>query len=304
MIGERRAAEMESGGHRALYLDEVRRPVAEGQHEPEAEHDADHRPHRAVETGQRLTRPRVELLVHRRRHLAVGHGVYYLVLQAIPAADLDQPEYGQWNQRRHDHEELQHLVVDRGRKSAERDVAEHHEGRDDQRDPARPAEQRVDHRRQQEQVDTGDEHLGGGEADRVHQVGAGAEAPPHELGNASHLRAVVERHHHHAEEQHGRDGADPVVVHGRQADLGTVGGHPHDLDGAEVRRDERQAGHPRGQPAAGQEEVQACRDLASGDEADAENEDEVDRNKHVVEPAEVEAQHVLCCQCRGGPSHL
>ena len=40
------------------------------------------------------------------------------------------------------------------------------------------------------------------------------------------------------------------------------------------------------------------------DEADAEHEDEVDRDQQVVDPAEVEAQHVLCSQCRGGPSHL
>jgi hypothetical protein len=65
MIGERRAAEMESRPSRAVPH-EVGRPVAEGEHEPEPEHDADHRPHRTVETGQRLTRPRVELLVHRR----------------------------------------------------------------------------------------------------------------------------------------------------------------------------------------------------------------------------------------------
>jgi hypothetical protein len=96
---------------------------------------------------------------------------------------------------------------------------------------------------------------------------------------------------------------DPVVVHGRQADLGTIGRHPHDLDRAEVRRDERQAGHPRGQSAAGQEKIQARRDLTSGDETDTEDEDEVDRDEDVVEPAEVQAQDVLCRQRRGGPAH-
>ena len=59
-----------------------------------------------------------------------------------------------------------------------------------------------------------------------------------------------------------------------------------------------------GSLAAGQEEVQAGRDLASGDEADAENEDEVDRDKQVVEPSEIEAQHALGSQCRGGPTHI
>ena len=45
-------------------------------------------------------------------------------------------------------------------------------------------------------------------------------------------------------------------------------------------------------------------DLTSGDEADAENEDEVDRDKHVIEPAEVEAQNAVCGQGRGGLVHL
>ena len=46
MIGVLRAAEIEFGGHGALDLDEVRRPVAEGEHEAEAEDDADDRPER------------------------------------------------------------------------------------------------------------------------------------------------------------------------------------------------------------------------------------------------------------------
>jgi hypothetical protein len=49
--------------------------------------------------------------------------------------------------------------------------------------------------------------------------------------------------------------------------------------------------------------VQARRDLASGDEADTEDEDEVDRDKYVVEPAEIEAEHIFCRQCRGGRGH-
>ena len=62
MIGVLRAGRDRVGGHGALDLDEVRRPVAEGQHEPEAEHDADDRQQLGVEAGERLSRPGLELL--------------------------------------------------------------------------------------------------------------------------------------------------------------------------------------------------------------------------------------------------
>ncbi|MPM77568.1 hypothetical protein SDC9_124574 [bioreactor metagenome] len=100
---------------------------------------------------------------------------------------------------------------------------------------------------QQVEVDAGDQQLGQRERQRVDQVCAGAEALAHELGDRPHLRAVVEGHHHDAQEQHRRDGADPEVVDGRQADLGPVGRHAHDLHRPQVGGDEGQAGHPRGE---------------------------------------------------------
>lgn len=207
-----------------------------------------------------------------------------LVGQPVPAADAVEADQGERQQRRDDHEELQHLVVDRGAQPAEGDVGQHDHAGDDQRDPDRPAEQGVHDAGEQREVHAGDQQLGDREADRVDQVGAGAEAAEHELGDRAHLRAVVERHHHHAEEQHGGDGTDPEVVHRREADLGTVGRHAHDLDRAEVRGDERQAGDPGGQRAPGQEEVDRVRHRAACHDADAEDEGEVDRHQQVVEP--------------------
>ena len=95
-----------------------------------------------VEAGQRLARPGVQLLLGRRAGAAVG-GLGDLVGQAVPAADPVQAEQGERQQRGHDHEELQHLVVDRRRQPAERDVGEHHDRGHDQGDPEGPAEQRV-----------------------------------------------------------------------------------------------------------------------------------------------------------------
>jgi hypothetical protein len=158
---------------------------------------------------------------------------------------LCRPIQGERQQGGDDHEELQDLVVDRRGQAAERGVGEDDARCSDRRDEERPAQQRVDDVGQQEEVDSGDEHLGDREAERVDQVRTGAEAAAHVLRDAAHLGAVVERHHHHAEEQHGGHGADPEVVHGRQAVLRAVGRHAHDLDRTQVGRDEREAGHPR-----------------------------------------------------------
>ena len=208
--------------------------------------------------------------------------------EPVPAADPVQPDEGQRRQRGDDHEELQHLVVDGGAEPAEGDVGQHDRRGDDQREPQRPAEQRVDDRAEQVEVDAGDEQLGHGERDRVDQVRAGAEPAAHELRHRADLRAVVEGHHHDAEEEHRRDRADPEVVHGRDADLRAVRRHAHDLDGAEVGRDEGQPGHPGRQRPAGQEEVDRVRDLAAGQQPDAEDDREVEEDDQVVDRSGVD----------------
>ncbi len=233
------------------------------------------------DAGQVGARPRVEL------GGAVA-GSRDLVLEPAVATDAVQADDGERDQRRHDHEELQHLVVDRRREAAEADVGEHDGRGHEQRDVEVPAQQQVDDLGQQEQVDARDQQLRQGEAERVDEVGAGAEPLAHELGDRADLGAVVERHHHDAEEQHRRDGADPEVVHRRDAELRAVGGHAHDLDGAEVGGDERQSGDPRRQRTAGEEEVEAARHRAPGHDADADDEAEVERDQQVVDPVRVE----------------
>jgi len=82
-------------------------------------------------------------------------------------------------------------------------------------------------------------------------------------------------------------------VHGHQAVLGAVRGHAENLDRTEIGRDERQAGHPRGQGPAGQEEVGAVGDRPPRGEPDAEHRQEVEREDCVVEGIEVEPQTSL-----------
>ena len=219
--------------------------------------------------------------------LSAAASVILLVRPSQPPTRLE-PEQGQRHQRGDDHEELQHLVVDRGAQAAERDVGQHHRRGDDQRDRQRPAEQRPDDRPEQEEVDAGDQQLRDRERRGVDQVRARAEPPEHELRHRAHLGAVVERHHHDAEEQHRRDRADPEVVHGRQPELRAVGRHAHDLDRAEVGRDERQPGDPRRQRAPREEEVDRVRDLAPGEGADRQHDAEVEGHDQVVDEGGVD----------------
>ena len=96
-----------------------------------------------------------------------------------------------------------------------------------------------------------------------------AKALAHELRHRAHLGAVVERHHHNAQKDHGGDGTDPEVVHGLEAILHAIGGHTDDFYRAQVGRDEGQSGHPGGQSPAGEEEVDGARHSGLGGPADA-----------------------------------
>ena len=95
------------------------------------------------------------------------------------------------------------------------------------------------------------------ERDRVEAARLLVEPQLEVLGHRARPRAVVERHHEDADEDHRRDRADPVEVAGRDAVLGARGGHADHFLRAEVGREEREAGDPRGNRAAREEEVLA-----------------------------------------------
>jgi hypothetical protein len=102
---------------------------------------------------------------------------------------------------------------------------------------------------------------------------------------------VIEGHHHEPQEDHRRHGADPVEVDGGDAVLRAVGRHPEDLERPEVGGDEGQAGYPRRKRSTGQEEVKVRLDRQSCDGADAEHDEEVDRQDRVVQRAGIEPEH-------------
>ena len=172
--------------------------------------------------------------------------MHHCGLQAGPAADVRQADDHDRDEPGQDHEELQDLVVDRAGEATERDIGQHKASCDDNRKPQRPAQQRLQDDPQGIEVDPGDEHSGDSECERIEEVGRCVEATAQVLGDAAHPRAVVEGHHHQAEEDHGRDSTDPVEVDGRPAVLGTVGRHAEDLDGPKVGGDKGEAGDPGG----------------------------------------------------------
>jgi hypothetical protein len=149
-----------------------------------------------------------------------------LALETRDAAHSVQRHERERQQRGDDHEELQDLVVDRRGQPTQRDVDEHQRRRDEDREGHRPAEHQVDDQGQREQVDAGDEDGGEGEGAGVERVRGLVEAQPQVLGHRTDLGPEVERHHHDAEEDHRRHGAEPVVVDRRHAVLGAVGGLP------------------------------------------------------------------------------
>ena len=276
------------GRQGALHLGEVRRPVAEADDEAEAEHHPD---------PVRLQR--VGLMVDAEALPGVQAGVAERgkrldpVLEPGPAAHRVQRHQRERYQRGADHEELEHLVVDRRGQAAERDVDEHDRRGGQDRAADGPAEQQVDDQGQREQVDAADQHGGDGERERVEDVRGIAETEPQVLGHRADLGPVVERHQHQPEEHHRGHRADPVVVNGRDAVLGAVGGLAEDLERAQVRGDERQARDPCRQRAPGQEEVEIGLDRQPGDEPDAEHHREVDRDDHVIDRAGMQSQHGL-----------
>ena len=118
---------------------------------------------------------------------------------------------------------------------------------------------------------------------RVEAAGLFVEAGFEILGHRAGSRAVVKRHHEDADEHHRRDRADPIEMARRDAVLRARGAHADHFLRAEVGGDERQAGDPGGNRAAGEEEVGARLDRPPQPEADAQDEHEVDRHDGPVD---------------------
>ena len=84
------------------------------------------------------------------------------------------------------------------------------------------------------------------------------EPQPQVLGHRARPRAVVKRHHEHADEHHGGNRADPVKMAGGDAILGAGGGHADDFLRAQIRGDKCQPADPGRKRTAREKEVRGA----------------------------------------------
>jgi hypothetical protein len=101
------------------------------------------------------------------------------------------------------------------------------------------------------------------------------------------LRDVVEGHHDDAEEQHGRDGSDPIPVGREDAVLVGRTGPAEQLERTEVGGNEAQTRDPCGHLAAGQEELFAGVGGPLHVEADERDDEEVEDQDEDVDRRKV-----------------
>ena len=231
-------------GQGPLDDQEVGRPVAEGQHEAEAHDHAE-----PVDAEGVVARAQV---LDR-----VEEGLLELGHEPGEAADLLEPEEDDRQEAEPDEEELDDLVVDRGGQAAPEDVEEDDDGGEEDARRERPAEHELEEQGHGVEADAAHEDGHDGEGDGVEAARRLVVAELEVLGHGPDAAAVVERHHEDAQEDHGRDGPDPVEVDRGDAVFGRVGHHADDLEGAEVGREEGQARDPAGEGAAREEEVLA-----------------------------------------------
>ena len=231
-------------GQGPLDDQEIGRPVAEGQHEAEA-HD-----HAEPVDAQRVV-ARSEILE------GVEHRLLELGREPGEAADFLEPEEDDRQEAEPNEEELDDLVVDRGRKTAPEDIEEDDDRGEEDRSVERPAEHGLEEKGHGVEADAAHEDGHDGEGDGVEAARRLVVPELEVLGHGPDPAAVVERHHEDAQEDHGQDGADPVEVDRGDAVFGRVGHHADDLEGAEVGREEGQARDPAGEGAAREEEVLA-----------------------------------------------
>ena len=178
-------------------------------------------------------------------------------LNAVPASGLGDRENRQGRETGHDQQKLEDLIVYGAGEPAEEGIDQNDGGRDQNRHIEVPAQHQLQQLAQGIHGDSRgkDGHHGEGES----VVGARLLVVAHfeVLGNGAGFAAVVERHHENSHEQDGRNGADPIEVGGHDAILGAGGGHADEFLGAEVGRDECQAGDPDGNRTPGKKEIAA-----------------------------------------------
>ena len=122
-----------------------------------------------------------------------------------------------------------------------------------------------------------------GKRHRVEATGPLVEAQFEVFRNRARFRSVIKRHHEDPQKDHGRDGAEPVEVAGRDAILRSAGSHADQFESAQVGGDEGQAGDPRRDGAPRQEEVGAGLHVTLQRETDSHHKCHVNQHDGIVD---------------------
>ena len=146
--------------------------------------------------------------------------------------------------------------------------------------------QRLDQPRHGIHRNAGAEHRHHGKRAGVQRARLFVEAQPQKLRHRARLRAVIERHHEDAHEDHGRNGADAVEVRRLQAVFGARRAHADHFLRAQVGADKRQPADPRRQRAPRLEEVLARLHVALQGKADAQHKHEVQQHDQPIDGGE------------------
>ena len=281
--GDAAGGDLRVRGHGTLDDEEVGAPVAEGEDEAESHGETDPFDAEGVGRGVGHAAP------------GVGHGGGEGVLDSLPAAYVAKTDPNERGEAGDDKEELQYFVIDGAGETAEEDVAEYDDGRENDgdvedvlvRNDAVEEAEGLDEERHGVHGDAGREHGHDGEGEGVDGAGLLVEAEAEELWDGTGLGSVVERHHEDADEDHGWDGSDPIELAGDDAVFGSGGAHADDFLGSEVGGDEGEAADPGGDGASSEEEIVGGAHVALEGEADAEDEDEVDQHDEPVDDGEI-----------------
>ena len=217
----------------------------------------------------------------------VGHDVWQSLLNASPAPGAADGEDGQRGETDYDQEELQNLVIDRAGKAAEISVSEDDRAGEDYGTIEIPAEHEVEHLRQSVHGNPGRKERHDGERDGVQAARLLVEPHFEVFGDGARFTSVVERHHEDADEEHGRDRADPVEVRGHDAVLRAGSGHADYLLRAEVGCEEGEAGDPDGNVVAGSKKFARAGDRFTETPADADHKREIQNEDDVVDGRQV-----------------
>ena len=220
-------------GHRALNHEEVGTPVTEGEYKTETDHHAEPADTHGIVNGASEMRP--GLAPGAGFKMLAGGDRNELFLECLPSADVSESQINQRGETQHDHEELEHLVVDRRGKSPQEDVDQHDRRGDEDAGPVVPLDKSLEETGQGMEGDSRGEDRHHREGDGIEAAGLLVETQFQILGNRPRLGSVIKRHHEDRQKDHRGNCTDPVEMGRHDAVFGARGRHADHFLGPKIR---------------------------------------------------------------------